>query len=542
MKAIRPFAQQCEEGYRCTLCGEREWLHVERGDPESKTGLFAPPGARNAKLWKKLPQSWSRKGKEQLCALCTWKRLWPDLFAEEVRGLLKKKEKPTRYVVSTHTMALVGDLARKAKDGNVSEGLKELAKELNVDQVALPAKLARILKEKTRDFALIPGLLDAARDHEEKGRRRIEKAVSGWLDGGIEAYYGFILFDGDKMGAWLQGNEAFTCLRFEDFLPAQLKESLRDTLKANPALADYLKQRRPVSPARHAAISAALNGFALHLARFAVDEAHHGKLLYAGGDDVVAMVPVGELMDCMRLLRLLYAGHVPEDIALPEDVRDVAHGFVRYQGQWLRVMGEKATASAGAVVAHHMAPLQRVLKELRNAEKLAKNSGRDAFCVRVLKRGGGTVDVAARWFRESSLDQGNTNAVSLSEHPSVLLRELACVLGSEKLSRRAAYHLFAQLRELPTPEQLGDEAFKAILEATMARQFRQQGGGENEQELARRLARLACDIAKQRARNSKEKTEKKEPGQSMSHEAKWLEGFIAVAEFMGREGRMGGES
>jgi len=512
VKATRPFAQKTEEGYRCALCGEREWLHVERGDPDARTGLFAPQGKRDAVLWRNLPASWTRREGEQLCTLCALKRLWPTLFADEVKQLTGR-EQVSRFVISTHTMALVGDLARKSGE-DVLDDLKQLAKETGAERVALPAKLASRLKEKTKDFALIPGLFDAARDREEKERRRIEKAVAEWLGGSPEAYYGFILFDGDSMGAWLQGNEPFTQIRFEECWHAQVRSAVKERAQANPDLQAYLNEKRPVSPARHAAISSALNGFALHLARFAVEEAHHGKLLYAGGDDVMAMVPVRELLSCMRLLRVLYSGHVPEGIELPEGVREVAHGFVRYRKRLIRVMGERATASVGAVVAHHMAPLGRVLKELRAAESEAKQKGgRDAFTIRVLKRGGGAVSATARWFRESPRDK-----VELPEHPSRLLEALARALGGAHLSRRAAYHVQAQLRELPRREHLGDR-FDAMLEATLARQFKQQGGDTAEQELARRLARLACAAAK-------------------GQEAEWLEGFFAVAEFLGREGRM----
>jgi len=531
VKSLRPFAQQREEGYRCALCGEREWLHVERGDPEAPTGLFAPPGQRKALLWQGLPPSWTRKENEQLCALCTLKRLWPTLFADEVKQLTGK-EQVRRFVISTHTMALVGDLVRKADEG-VPESLKEIAEEKEAERVALPARLARKLGEKTRDFALVPGLLDAVREDEDE-RRKVEAELKEWLGHKPEAYYGLILFDGDSMGAWLRANEAFAQIKFEDCWHTQIRNTVREKANQHPELQAYLNENRPVSPARHAAISLALNSFALHLARFAVEEAHHGKLLYAGGDDVLAMVPVRDLLPCMRLLRLLYAGHVPEGIELPEDVRDVAHGFVRYRKRLMRVMCERATASAGAVVAHHMAPLGQVLKALRRAESRAKKQGdRDAFSICVLKRSGGAVETTARWFQQSPRDESRPDRKPLPEHPSVALEELARVLGGTRLSRRAAYHVQSQLRALPTREQLPD-GFDAMLEATLVRQFKQQGGSEAEQELARRLARLACAVA----RNLPPENEEQKRKRQVSREAEWLMGFFAVAEFLGREGRM----
>ena len=37
-KAVRPFDGKVERGYRCTLCGEREWLTEDKGDPDRRTG------------------------------------------------------------------------------------------------------------------------------------------------------------------------------------------------------------------------------------------------------------------------------------------------------------------------------------------------------------------------------------------------------------------------------------------------------------------------------------------------------------------------
>jgi len=224
----------------------------------------------------------------------------------------------------------------------------------------------------------------------------------------------------------------------------------------------------------------------------------------------------------MLLLRLLYSGSMPEyggdalrsAAQLPEEMK-LDQGFVYYRKKLIRLMGEKATASAGAVLAHHTAPLQRVLKELRAAESEAKkikvgDVEKDAFSIRVLKRGGGTVSTTAKWF---SQEEERT-------HPILLLQQLAQALSGENLSRRAAYHAQAWIRDLPSRSMFDDKAmFARMLKANLQRQFKQQHGGEDEIALAGELAELACCSGK--------------------NESEWLEGFLAVAEFMGREGRMG---
>ena len=99
-KALRPFAALQQQGYRCTLCGEREWLTKDRGL------LARHPNRRGSSEWSILAErhrSWARAG-EHLCAVCTLKRLWPTLFAKEVGEVVGDEVR--RYVVSTHSMAL----------------------------------------------------------------------------------------------------------------------------------------------------------------------------------------------------------------------------------------------------------------------------------------------------------------------------------------------------------------------------------------------------------------------------------------------------
>jgi len=518
-KSLRSFTQQHEEGYRCTLCGEREWLSPD------KQALFATPKKRHAVLWKKLPASWSRKGKEHLCALCAMKRLWPSRFAQWVADETGKVL-VNRFVVSTHTMALVGNLVT-ASNKALPETLNTLLKDSSLERVALPARLARNLKGDVDAIARLPDLLDRVRDDDSEDKRGVvESAINAWLGHKPEAYYAFILMDGDRMGAWLQGNEPFTQVAYRDCWHSQIRTKVDEKAQNNPNLKAYIESKRAVSPARHGAISAALNEFALHLTRYAVEEAHHGKLLYAGGDDVMAMIPVAELLDCMRLLRCLYSGHAPEDVVVPDEIK-LGNGFVLYRERLLRVMGETATASAGAVVAHHTMPLQRVLKELRGAEHTAKEQGdRDAFSIRILKRSGGTVSTTAKWFKQQD------NAVA---HPVVLLQEMAKALGGAELSRRAAYHTQAWLRQLPSRAVMGDgAAFERMLIANLQRQFLQQFQSDKNRSKEENDARKAdvCVLVKQMGQLASLLAE--------GHEPEWLENFLSVAEFLGRQGRIGG--
>jgi CRISPR-associated protein Cmr2 len=46
-----------------------------------------------------------------------------------------------------------------------------------------------------------------------------------------------------------------------------------------------------------------------------IEREHAGRLIYAGGDDVLAMLPVADLIPAMQRLRRVYSGQDP----LPPD-------------------------------------------------------------------------------------------------------------------------------------------------------------------------------------------------------------------------------
>jgi len=340
-----------------------------------------------------------------------------------------------------------------------------------------------------------------------------------------ENYYALILMDGDNMGAWLSGSEDKYRLAYQDSWHSKLQDGIerRYQEKLNP----YLESKRYPSPARHMAISDALNGFSLDLARYVVETLYKGKLLYAGGDDVMAMVAVDDLLPMMLLLRLVYSGGFPvngEPLTVWKELLkqdkaelDLKNGYVLKDKSLYRVMGEKATASCGAVIAHHTAPLGQVLQTLRNAEKRAKNSGRNAFAIDLLKRSGGAVKLTCPWFSNPD------DPENLLDSPMGQLIRLSGVLAKPDMSRRAAYIAQDWLRQLP-PENLfkqDPQLYQALLQKSLEYPLlRQNQGATQHQDLAKSLVELGMYIKHQQITDF------------ISH-------FIGIAEFLARESRSG---
>lgn len=115
----------------------------------------------------------------------------------------------------------------------------------------------------------------------------------------------------------------------------------------------------------HQALSHTLSAFATR-AKSIVGE-YRGSPIYNGGDDVLAMAPA--------------ATAFPLTQALADNFLEITGG----------------TASAGIAVAHHLFPLGAALEAARQAERQAKQAGRDAVCVRVLKRSGETTEMRSPW-------------------------------------------------------------------------------------------------------------------------------------------------
>jgi CRISPR-associated protein Cmr2 len=94
----------------------------------------------------------------------------------------------------------------------------------------------------------------------------------------------------------------------------------------------------------------------------------NGSLIYNGGDDVLVLAPLRTAFGLAAQLAT----------------------------QFKQVTG--GTASAGLAVVHHLYPLGAALQAARAAERQAKQvTGKNAVCVRVLKRSGEVVEMRSPW-------------------------------------------------------------------------------------------------------------------------------------------------
>ncbi|HRT10557.1 MAG TPA: type III-B CRISPR-associated protein Cas10/Cmr2, partial [Candidatus Paceibacterota bacterium] len=244
-----------------------------------------------------------------------------------------------------------------------------------------------------------------------------------------EKYFAVLALDGDEIGKWVSGEKTPPFMsQLADYTDGSGAERLgaRKYFEKSE-FGEFLKQQRPLSPGYHLQFSEALANFALLCARPIV-EAFDGRLIYAGGDDVVALLPADAALACAKALRLAFRGspklksllqaqasqlrarHQAAQNSDPEALPPpyyqklaaegclldcAAEGFLRrldcvdQQDRPIPflVPGPAADCSVGIAIAHFKAPLQDVVRAAHAAEKRAKKTlGRSAVAITLFKR------------------------------------------------------------------------------------------------------------------------------------------------------------
>ncbi len=111
-------------------------------------------------------------------------------------------------------------------------------------------------------------------------------------------------------------------------------------------------------------------------------------MIYSGGDDVLALLPARQAVACAAALRRAFRG---EDGGSP--------GWTEREGRQLLTMGNRATLSAGIAFVHFMEDLRLALDGARQAEKAAKDAGRNWLTLRFMRRSGEHSEAGLSWER-----------------------------------------------------------------------------------------------------------------------------------------------
>jgi CRISPR-associated protein len=180
---------------------------------------------------------------------------------------------------------------------------------------------------------------------------------------------------------------------------ASLTDEQLEQLVQPRKITDFLELDKRMGPSNHNALSRALLDFSNQLVPYLTEKRYAGRLIYAGGDDVLAYTNLWEWDSWLWDIRQCFRGD-----------RDPANDFKSAGDYWqwtdksttpanitqrpLFTMGSNATISFGIVIAHQSVPLSIAIENLWAAESQAKehqsehSHKKDAVQVRVMYQNG----------------------------------------------------------------------------------------------------------------------------------------------------------
>ncbi|WP_218079707.1 type III-B CRISPR-associated protein Cas10/Cmr2 [Anthocerotibacter panamensis] len=282
-----------------------------------------------------------------------------------------------------------------------------------------------------------------------------------------------VLGDGDSMGSYVNGSRLKT---YEHYLATETCEKLSDR---GGDWAELLNTKKRMGPATHVGLNRALLDFSNQLVPYLTEDRFCGRVVYAGGDDVMAVLPLEDTPEYLLSLRAAWSG-----------AEDPKGKFKDEGGYWepksalkglpdrpLFTMGKDATMSLGIIFAHKSVPLPTVLENLWEAEKerakklvgvgKATDPGfipaKDGLCFRVIYSSGNTLEALMKGHLYQ--DWWEFMQLADSEFSPVLYRlceelPLRCVVtGDLKLFHKASEAILER-RE----KKLSDDLKNALLD------------------------------------------------------------------------------
>lgn len=130
----------------------------------------------------------------------------------------------------------------------------------------------------------------------------------------------------------------------------------------------------------HEDLSKALSKFAQDVKTIVKKKDNNGCLIYAGGDDVLAFLPLHTVLDCAKELAVQFTKSLSINPKFVDENEN------------------PPTLSVGVAIVHHTEPLQESLTTMRDAEKEAKSvKGKNALAIILSKRSGADTTIKGSW-------------------------------------------------------------------------------------------------------------------------------------------------
>lgn len=407
VKNCRTFEQISESGRKCSLCGEREIFHSGEGAPMQWWNRFAQ---RRAKYCRQ---------DEALCAVCLTKRLAGQYFGKKYKKV-EELTFPSTSEVSTADFKL-----SIVKESDTAEAYKKFVDSIRILRGSNNSQIEASVDP-------VPKLKDILQKTENvDGDWLFEEA---FLEQNLERYYGIDVGE--------QRDVIKRCKILRHDLVKQVGFDPSRYFAVIVLDGDGMGETisRAESLEAHTEISRELNGYTTKV-RQIVEADYLGKLIYAGGDDVLALANLSDLLEILHRLRL---------------------GFPNLN----RDENSASTASAGVCIAHCKVPLGDVLNQARAMERAAKAvEGKNAVGIALLKHSGNISQTVFKWKYEVEGSE-NINMIEVSQN-------LVETIQKGEVSKKFMYafrDIFTRLTnsegELELPDIVESELKRLIRRAT----------------------------------------------------------------------------
>ena len=373
-KTTRISRRADENGEKCHLCGEFEILHCHPADTGESLGAAAYKKETGA-FWQTLKTNWKReadfnkKDSEKLCAVCFMKRGLYRLF-EKSQGQNDKKHIlynmfhknnmfPSTTLISLHDYF---------QENNITDS--------------------------TEQRQIAQDLYDNSEDRLKKGKYKQPKPR--------DKYYAILMMDGDRIGRLVNGaalGSTWKSVLHPEFLSRLNRSDFEKKYKDNWEKIFNNYPKRLLTPAIHAAISESLGDFAIYGAAPIVKK-YHGRLIYAGGDDVCAVLPISMVLNAAREIRQYYnAGF---QIIRPDGSAEPLQDRWQIENGKLSVnlgKAENISISAGILICHHKENLSLMITRAHQVldTHAKEQGGRNACAIELKKRSGGSRFFVRKW-------------------------------------------------------------------------------------------------------------------------------------------------
>lgn len=321
----------------------------------------------------------------------------------------------------------------------------------------------------------------------EKLRACVETAhrQSNFQAGSPADWWAIVLGDGDGMGSYVSGESLKT---YEEYLIDTDADRYRPNNLPSHSNEDdfsrYFEQLRQtkkrMGPATHIGFTRALLDFSNCLVPYLTETRFCGKVIYSGGDDIMAILPLEDLPEYLLSLRAAWCG--AEQDPYPNHGSGVT--FRGEGGYWhpqqqtselpnrpLFTMGQGATISLGIVIAYKTIPLPTVLENLWEAEKVAKSlPGKDGLHFRAIYGGGNQLQATLKghllpdWW--NFMEQCQSHFENLAPLLYRLAEELpqhACATPNQQLFAKAARVILSRRDESKKISQQAEQALEKWL-------------------------------------------------------------------------------